>query len=184
MKLQIGSGEKRLPGYTNVDIIEAPNVDIVCDASDLSNIESSTVDSIYASHVLEHIYPFDVATTLKEWRRILVVGGELRLAVPNFDALVDVYSTTGDIDMILGPLYGRGCKVPMGEQATHKTAYTFGKLETVLSENGFVDIELWDWREFFCGELEGFDDYSQAYIPHMAKDSGILISLNVVAKKA
>jgi hypothetical protein len=35
----------------------------------------------------------------------------------------------------------------------------------------------------FRGELAGFDDYSQAYIPHMDKEGGRLISLNLEAEK-
>ena len=34
----------------------------------------------------------------------------------------------------------------------------------------------YDWRET---EHSEFDDHSQAYIPHMDKDNGTLISLNV-----
>jgi len=85
--------------------------------------------------------------------------------------------------MILGPLYGRW-PIPGSDQIVyHKTVYDFNSLKNILESIGFKKITLWDWRKFFVNELNGFDDYSQAYIPHMDKENGILISLNVKSIK-
>lgn len=65
----------------------------------------------------------------------------------------------------------------------HKTAYDFPSLKKLLEEVGFKNIRKWNWREVFTAEHQGYDDYSQAYIPHMDKEHGILISLNVEAEK-
>ena len=65
----------------------------------------------------------------------------------------------------------------------HKTVYDYKHLEDLLLKCGFSNIRRWNWREIFVGEKEGFDDYSQAYYPHMDKENGILISLNVEGKK-
>ena len=44
---------------------------------------------------------------LWEWRRILKPDGILRLSVPDFDALVNIYEACGrDIDSIAAPLMG------------------------------------------------------------------------------
>ena len=53
----------------------------------------------------------------------------------------------------------------------------------MLEGAGFRHVRRWDWRKVFVGEDEGFDDYSQAYVPHMDKEHGTLISLNVEAEK-
>ena len=45
---------------------------------------------------------------------------------------------------------------------------------------GFKDIKRYDWRETEHAE---FDDHSQAYLPHMDKENGTLISLNVECTK-
>ncbi len=64
-------------------------------------------DLIYASHVLEHISHNEVLKVLKEWYRVLKKGGILRLSVPDFDKLIDVYLTEEkDIRAIIGPLMG------------------------------------------------------------------------------
>lgn len=62
----------------------------------------------------------------------------------------------------------------------HKTVYDFDNIKKVLEEAGFRNIKRYDWRKTIHKD---YDDYSQAYIPHMDKDHGILISLNVEAKK-
>ena len=43
-----------------------------------------------------------------------------------------------------------------------------------------IDFSAWDWRKVDHGK---FDDHSQAYIPHMQKETGTLISLNIEAVK-
>ena len=62
----------------------------------------------------------------------------------------------------------------------HKTTYDWKELEKVLSLVGFKNIRFYDWRET---EHSEFDDHSQAYIPHMDKENGTLISLNVECDK-
>ena len=78
------------------------------------------------------------------------------------------------LDNFVGPLYGR---MKMKEQLIyHKTVYDFISLKRLLSDIEFKKIHQFDWRET---EHSIYDDHSQAYLPHMDKDSGVLISLNV-----
>jgi hypothetical protein len=49
-----------------------------------------------------------------------------------------------------------------------------------LKSCGFFNIIKFDWRET---EHSDFDDHSQAYIPHMDKTNGTLISLNIETLK-
>jgi len=102
--------------------------------------------------------------------------------VPDFDKLVEVYKKSGDLSTILGPLYGRmEIQAQEGERVIyHKTMYNFDSLKAVLEENGFSDVKPYDWRERIHKD---YDDHSQAYYPHMDKENGILISLNVEAQK-
>ncbi len=50
----------------------------------------------------------------------------------------------------------------------------------LLTKTQFYDIQEWDWRSVEHGKI---DDYSQAYLPHMDKENGTLISLNVECVK-
>ena len=62
----------------------------------------------------------------------------------------------------------------------HKTIYDFKSLSKILAESNFLNIKLWNWRETCHSQ---HDDYSQAYLPHMDKEKGILISLNLECEK-
>jgi len=71
MKLHIGAGEKYLPGYKHMDIIKRPHIDYVGDVGDLSFLQDSSVDEIYACHILEHFNRNEVEDVLLEWNRVL-----------------------------------------------------------------------------------------------------------------
>lgn len=84
VQLEIGCGPRpRFPEYTSVDLLEYDNVDIVGDANAvLSQIEDNSVDTIFASHFLEHIDDLD--GFLKQVVRVCVDGAQLRFEVPHF----------------------------------------------------------------------------------------------------
>ena len=113
--------------------------------------------------------------------KVLRKNGILRLAVPNFEALISVYQKTEEIEKILGPLYGKW-KVNNSDYIYHKTVYDNKSLTSLLQQLGFREIKQWDWRQVFKNNPE-YDDHSQAYFPHMDKENGILISLNIECKK-
>ena len=70
----------------------------------------------------------------------------------------------------------------MGEETIyHKTTYDFKSLKLLLENLNMKNVIEYDWRET---EHSEFDDHSQAYIPHMDKDNGTLISLNVECIKS
>ena len=139
----------------------------------------NTVDLVYASHVLEYFDREEAASVLKEWRRALVPEGTLRVAVPDFEAMARLYVKRSiSLHKFLGPLYG---KMDMGDKKIyHKTVYDEQSLKGVLFKNGFRDMVVYDWRNT---EHAHTDDHSQAYLPHMDKEKGTLISLNVECKK-
>jgi len=55
------------------------------DASNLALFGSEAYDAVYSSHLLEHIAPEKVEETLREWWRVLKVGGYLVLYLPHED---------------------------------------------------------------------------------------------------
>lgn len=176
MKLHLGCGKRDFGnGWHHIDYVDYPHV-VSNDVTNLS-YDNDSCDVIYASHLLEYFDRQEVIEVLKEWRRVLTVGGILRLAVPNFEVLSKLYSERViTLDQVVGPLYGKWNNPPI----YHKTTYDFDSLGKVLKDCGFKDVKKYDWRET---EHSEYDDHSQAYIPHMDKDNGVLISLNVEATK-
>lgn len=64
------------------DIREEAHPDVVCDVRYLP-VPDETFDIVFSSHTLEHFGWRVVDKVLKEWARVLKVGGELRIVVPN-----------------------------------------------------------------------------------------------------
>jgi len=176
IKLHIGCGNKYIPGFTHIDIRELPHVDYVTSADKLTMFEDNTVDLIYACHILEHFSRDEFETVLIEWYRILKPGGILRLAVPDFERWAEIYLATKDLQLILGSIVG-GQDYPGN---MHHMIFDFHLLSTVLATIGFKNIHRYDWRQTIHKD---YDDFSQSYIPHMDKENGILMSLNIEAEK-
>ena len=177
MKLHIGCGKVILPGWTNLDIEPGPGVDIVGDARELESIDRESVDIIYASHILDHFGRHEIADVLALWFSRLKPGGTLRIAVSNFSAVVAEYASGAhNVSRLLGHIVG-GHKTPFDK---HGVVFDLGSLTDALEAAGFVDVARWNWRET---EHAHIDDFSQAYMPHMDKENGRLMSLNLQAKR-
>lgn len=141
--------------------------------------DNETVDLVYASCVLEYFDREGAVDILKEWVRVLKFGGKLRLSVPDFQVMANLYTNEDyPIESFLGPLYG---KMPMREKTIyHKTAYDYKSLKKLLEASGINNIRKYDWRDT---EHSEYDDHSQAYLPHMDKENGTLIQLNIEGEK-
>jgi predicted SAM-dependent methyltransferase len=176
-RLHLGCGDRFIPGFVHVDIRPLPHVDVVSPLDKLTMFADNSASLVYASHVLEH-FPRDQShAVLSEWRRVLAPGGILRLSVPDFERLIEVYEKYGrDLDVVLGPLVGR----QNHPYNFHYMVFDRRKLAAMLEAVGFRSVRTWDWRRT---EHADVDDFSQAYYPHMDKANGTPISLNLEATK-
>lgn len=178
IKLHLGCGKRDFgPDWISIDGATFPHIK----SHDITKLEfeDNTVDLIYSSHVIEYFNRVEVLDVLNEWKRVLKPNGILRLAVPDFESMVNLYVNGNyQLESFLGPLYG---KMPMDDVTIyHRTTYDFNSLKNVLESIGFSDVKRYDWRDT---EHSNIDDHSQAYIPHMDKDNGTLISLNIECTK-
>lgn len=132
--------------------------------------KSNMFDLVYASHVLEHFKKKDVLKVLKDWVRVLIPGGTLRISVPCFENLTKIYKIDKNIDNIIGPL--------MGGQ-TYNTNFHYNvfnkiKLSSLMMQAGLEAIHPWDLKRTSHSK---FWDFSQATTQE------ILISLNLEGRK-
>jgi len=180
LRLHLGCGRRFIPGFVHVDVAEFAHIDYRRPIEDLAVFEDRSADLIYCCHAFEYFDRSEAPKVLREWKRVLKTGGILRLAVPDFAALVEVYHRSGDIARILGPLYGR---IEVNASAPsilyHRTTYDFSSLRSTLEAAGFTSVRRYDWRTTSHNDV---DDFSQAYFPHMDKEHGLLTSLNVEAQ--
>jgi predicted SAM-dependent methyltransferase len=180
MKLHLGCGWRDFgKEWTHIDDGDYDHLDHKSHINKLPMIEENSVDIIYASHCIAYFDRDEIEDVLIEWWRVLKPGGVLRLGTPDFEVMVNLYQKgVYNIYNILGPLYG---KMPMDEVTIyHKTTYDYFSLNNLLIDMGFSDVVRWNWRDT---EHSEFDDHSQAYYPHMDKENGTLISLNIECRK-
>jgi len=182
MKIHLGCWHRFIPGWVHVDLCDMEHIDYNRDIRDLKCFDNEVADIIYSSHSFEYFDRFEGVEALAEWSRVLKKGGILRLSVPSFNSLMEVYQKTGDLYKIIGPLFGRmEIDTVNGKDCLyHKTIWDEKTLIELLENNGFESIRLWDWR---TTEHSDIDDHSQAYYPHMDKENGIQISLNIEGTK-
>ncbi len=177
-KLNIG-GEQKKENWEVLNINDAPYVDHVCDAINLSRFEDETFDVVYASHILEH-FDFDEAPetssgsfldALKEWYRVLKTSGKLLVAVPDMDEMCKLL-----LDKNL-PLQDR-ITVTMFVFGGHTNKYNYHciafdkeMLGTALKQVGFKRI----W------EVEQFNLFNDSSCGGWKTYRGL--SLNLIAEK-
>jgi predicted SAM-dependent methyltransferase len=176
VKLNLGCFNRKIYDFINVDIREDVKPDIIDDVFKLENFKKNSVDLIYACHVLEHADYKESEQALKRWYDVLKPNGTLRLAVPDMEAHFAHYYYHKDLTLLHSTFWGSQ-KHPYDY---HKNGWDYKKIKKDLTTAGFRVILRYDWRK-----TEHFyvDDYSQTYYPHMDKENGKLMSLNVEAIK-
>lgn len=71
IKLNIGCGGRKLPGYLGVDAVaERTAADIVARA-DAIDIPDGSVSEIIAIHLFEHFYRFECDAVINEWKLLI-----------------------------------------------------------------------------------------------------------------
>lgn len=90
LRLHLGCGQRRLPGFINIDLNYSPATDYVGDISRLP-CNAGSVARIESYHVIEHIRPAMVNKLLAEWFRVLMPGGEVIIECPDLDETAKQY---------------------------------------------------------------------------------------------
>ena len=149
MKLNLGCGDKILPGYVNVDVAPAragQKPDVICDLHELTPFEDETADEILAVHVVEHFWRWEVVDVLKEWIRVLKTGGRMILECPNLQSACQQFLRDPEAFAGPGPEGQRTMWVFYGDPRwrdplmVHRWGYTPRSLGQVMAEAGLVDI--------------------------------------------
>ena len=184
MKIHLGAWKRKIPGFINVDLCDFEHIHYKNRIDKLPFFNNNVADLIYCSHSLEYFDYEEAKAALIEWKRVLKKGGILRIAVPDFEKLIEIYKITGDLNKIIGPLYGKMKINTSGKDKLnilyHKMVYDQKLITELLNLCGYSNIKKYDWKKTIHKD---YDDHSQAYFPHLDKKNGILISLNLEAQK-
>jgi len=157
--LHVGCGpqyKSEIKGFDNdnwkeirFDIDEKVNPDIVGTLIDMSKVETGSVDAIFSSHNIEHVFPHEVPIVLKEFYRVLKDDGMVVLACPDLQSVCEAVVN----DKLLEPLYETsignkiapidilyGWRAPIAdgnEYMAHKGGFTYSVLNGAFLEAGF-----------------------------------------------
>jgi len=66
------------------DIDESVNPDIV---GNMSQVKDASVDALFSSHNIEHLYPHEVPVALAEFKRVLKPGGFVIITCPDLQSV-------------------------------------------------------------------------------------------------
>lgn len=91
--LNLGCGEGKVSGATNVDINSVTNPDLVCDIRRKLPFDTNSVDEILFYHTIEHIEKRYHQDIFRELNRILKPNGILNIAYPEFLEIVENWKT-------------------------------------------------------------------------------------------
>jgi predicted SAM-dependent methyltransferase len=174
--VHIGCGTTNSPEFINIDARPLAHVHIVTsEITSLADFDSGTVDLVYMCHVLEHIKKGDLTKVLLEMKRVLKDGGVLRISVPDFDKLIEVYNASGkDTTAISNQLMGGQDH----QYNIHYGIFNQRRLSELLNEAGFREVVSWDPDN--C-QYHDFKDRASRRMKVDGRE--IMISLNLEAIK-
>lgn len=148
LRLNLGCGDKLLPGYVNVDVVESragKKPDVQCDLHRLEPFADNSVDEILAVHVVEHFWRWEVLDILKEWVRVLKPGGRMILECPNLLSACEEFLKNPEAAATGGPQGQRSMWVFYGDPRwqdpymVHRWGYTPHSLAQLMRETGLVN---------------------------------------------
>lgn len=147
--------------WTEIRLDIDPDVqpDIIGTIIDLTAVPDNSVDAVYSSHNLEHIYHYQVPIALKEFKRVLKPNGFAMIRVPDMQKAAEwvvrgemenpaIYESPAGPIAAIDMFYGLGKFVAEGNEfMAHKTGFTVKNLQTKLLEADFNNLNI--VRTFF-----------------------------------
>jgi len=171
LKVHLGSGPINIQGWINIDARSYEHVHVVSDGFELREFADEAISEIYLCHVLEHFSFEEAKALLKNLKLKMREGGIIRISVPSFDKLIEVYMLSGaDINKIKFALMG-------GQDYQynfHKSVYNLKSLRKLLESCGYTNVLEWETLTDFGVDL---GDWSNGIFN--TKQGAIAISLNL-----
>ncbi len=151
-------------GWREVRLDIDPDVapDFVASMTDMSCVPDESVEAIYSSHNLEHLYAHEVPVALSEFRRVLKPGGVVLIQVPDVQEIAKIVAED-KLEQVLyqspaGPifpidvLWGLRSAIAAGNHfMAHKTGFTESTLTAKLQQSGFENISASKANYEICG---------------------------------
>jgi hypothetical protein len=160
--LHVGCGPKRKDQTTRafnstnwqelrLDIDPDVSPDIIGTMTDMAAVQSSSVDAIFSSHNIEHLYPHEVPIALAEFKRVLNEDGFVVITCPDLKSVaaliaedkltVPAYTAPAGPITPLDILYGHRPQLAQGNlYMAHRCGFTQKVLDGTLRAAGFAGV--------------------------------------------
>ena len=130
------------------DIDESRNPDIVGTLTDMSLVQTESVDAIYSAYNIDHIYPHEVPTALSEFFRVLKDDGMAIIKCPDIQSVCEAVAKGKLLEPFynspVGPispidiLFGNRKAVAKGNEfMAKKGGFIYSVLDSALHQAGF-----------------------------------------------
>ena len=191
--LHVGCGpqtKSNLKGFNDwnevrFDIDPKVNPDFVGSLTDMSAVDDKSVDALYSSHNIEHLFPHEVPIAAGEFFRVLKDDGFLVITCPDLESvakevasgklLEPLYESNAGPISALDILYGhRGFIASGNVYMAHKSGFTFPVLSGVFRQAGFkttfgaaIPDQYAIWMICLKGEIseEKLDEIASQFLP-------------------
>ena len=171
--VHLGCGPKYLEGFVNVDANLFNKIDLWLDVRNGLPFPSNSVDSIYSTHMFEHLYPDELNRLLRECLRVLKPRGGIRLIVPNLESAIQAYSQRQNewfddsFPRHFDSLGGRFSNFIFCD-GQHRTAFDFTHLEEVLRRASFDEVERSEEgrSRLYDGNVPAYEPGDSRDLPH------------------
>jgi len=131
-----------------LDIDKNVNPDIVGTLTDMKSVDTGSVDAVYSSHNIEHIFPHEVPIALREFYRVLKEDGIVVITCPDIQSAGEALTQDKLFETLYeghdGPvtafdvLFGhRETTVDGNIFMIHKGGFTYSVLDRAFYEAGF-----------------------------------------------
>jgi len=146
VKLNIGAGSENFGSeWIHIDGVLESNIQVVADVVDLKMFPNECVDIIESNHCLEHVGTWRTSLgVLKEWTRLLKVGGEIVIRCPDLGVMCEAYvqGTWGikrpnEGNNILPVIFGNFENETFG---THRAGFDKNLICSYLAECGLYEV--------------------------------------------
>lgn len=133
------------------DIDPSVSPDVIGSMLQMDKVDSGSVDAIFSSHNIEHLYPHQVPVALNEFKRVLKPEGFLVITCPDLqsvaaliadDKLTDVaYESQAGPIAPIDMVYGYRPSLEHGnEYMAHKCGFTMRVLVGTIQNSGFKSV--------------------------------------------
>ena len=173
-RIHLGAGDINIQGWINIDSRNFKHIHIVDQDFKLKEFTDESVSEIYLCHVLEHFSFKESLSLIEKLYKKLCKGGVIRISVPDFSKLQEIYEKSKNLDQIKYAIMGG----QNYENDFHKSIYDFKILSELLNKANFKDAIVWNSKKDFGIEL---NDWSNG--AYNVNNKKIKISLNIKAIK-